>query len=539
MRPILPALSRVTTPESIHAHRYWTAITVTLAAMLELLDTSIVNVAIPHMMGNLGATIDEIAWVSTGYVVANVIVLPISGWLGDFLGRRNYFALSILVFTLASFFCGNADSLGSLVFWRIVQGLGGGGLIATANATLYEVFTPEEASQSIAIFGLGIMVGPTLGPTVGGWITDTYAWPWIFYINLPLGALAFFAALMLVPESRYARKVSEIDWPGLLLLAIGIGCLQTLLERGERQDWLESREIVTYIVVSLGALIAFVWHELRHRHPIVELRILRDAQFSIALLFTFLLGAAMYSTIFVLPVYIQTLLGFNAWNTGMVILPGAVSSGITMALMGRIVTTLRIDLRIFVVLGAAIFGWSMWQHGQFTLLTGAEDMFWPVVWRGVGLGMIFIPLNNLALGNLQPEQIANGSGLYNLTRQLGGSVGIAASATALLQLQKINRGELLAQVNNLSPETVERLAQLKALLVSHGTPVLVAEQKALAILNQQVMQQASVLAFERLFLCFGIALFIALPLLLLMQRTDFFRRTPPGKSPAPAPSQSG
>jgi len=525
VRPFLPALSRVNTSGEIHAHRYWTAVTVTLATMLELLDTSIVNVAIPHMMGSLGATLDEVAWVSTGYVVANVIVLPISGWLANFFGRRNYFALSILIFTLASFFCGNADSLGGLVFWRIIQGLGGGGLIATANATLYEVFTPEEASQSIAIFGLGIMIGPTLGPTVGGWITDTYSWPWIFYINLPLGALAMIAALMVVPDSRYAQRVSQIDWAGLLLLILGIGCLQTLLERGERLDWLESREIFTYVLVSSTALTAFVWHELRHRHPIVELRILRDAQFSVSLIFTFLLGAALYSTVFILPVYIQTLLGYSAWETGLVILPGALSSGITMALMGRIITRSNLDLRFYVVLGAVIFGLSMWQHGQFTTLTGNEDFLWPLILRGVGLGMVFIPLNNLALGNLPPEQIANGSGLYNLTRQLGGSVGIAASATTLIQLQQVNRGELLNHVGNLSPPALERLAKLKAYFITHGIPALTAEKKALALLDRQVLQQASMLSFDRLFLYFGIALLAALPLLLLMNRTQFQRRT--------------
>lgn len=523
MRPFFPSLSRVTSPEEIHAHRYWIAVTVTLAAMLELLDTSIVNVAIPHMMGTFGATIDEIAWVSTGYVVANVIVLPISGWLSNFCGRRNYFVLSILVFTLSSFFCGNATSLGGLVFWRIIQGFGGGGLIATANATLYEVFTPKEAAQSIAIFGLGIMVGPTLGPTVGGWITDTYAWPWIFYINLPLGALALVAALMVVPESRYGQRASRVDWQGLLLLAAGIGCLQILLERGERQDWFESREIVAYALTSSGALIVFIWHELRCEHPIVDLHILRDTQFSISLIFTFLLGAAMYSTVFILPVYLQTLLGYNAWETGMVILPGAISSGVTMAMMGKIVTTYRIDLRLFIVMGAAIFGWSMWQHGQFTTLSGEGDFFWPLVWRGVGLGMIFIPLNNLSFANLQLQHIANGSGFYNLTRQLGGSVGIAASATAFVQLQVIMRGELLHHVSRYSPETIERLAKLKALFLSHGVPSTLADQKAIFVLNQQVAKQAAMLSFERLFLCFGIALLIALPLMLFMRRTQFSR----------------
>jgi len=521
--PILPALSRVESDAEIYARRYLIAITVTLASVLELLDTSIVNVAIPHMMGTLGATLDEVAWVSTGYVVANVIVLPISGWLASFIGRRNYFALSIVVFTFASFLCGNATSLEGLVFWRIVQGLGGGGLISTAQATLYETFPPREAGTSMAIFGLGIMVGPMLGPTLGGWITDAWSWPWIFYINIPLGALALLLALMFVPDSKYGARADEVDGLGFLLLAIGIGCLQTLLERGEKLDWFDSREIVAYAIVSTLALLLFVRQELRHGHPIVDLRILHDTQFAVSLFFTFLVGAALFSTVFVFPVYAQTLLGFTAWETGLVILPSAMASGFTMALMGRLTASTRIDLRVFVVIGALIFGYSMWRHSLFTVQSGWDDFLWPVIFRGIGLGMVFIPLNNLALGNLPPQKIAGGSGLYNLTRQLGGSVGIAISATLFVQFQHANRGELLRHVSQFSDASLQRLAHLKALVISHGTPEVLAQAKALLLLNAQVSKQAAMLAFERLFLLFGIALLAALPLLLLMQRGHFAR----------------
>lgn len=524
MAPILPSLSRSSTPEAAYANRLIIAITVTLASMLELLDTSIVNVAIPHMMGTLGATLDEIAWVSTGYVVANVIVLPISGWLANYFGRRNYFACSILLFIGSSFFCGNATSLEGLVFWRILQGLGGGGLISTAQSTMYEVFPSKEVGTSMAIFGLGIMVGPTLGPTVGGWITDAYSWPWIFYINLPLGALALLAALIYVPDSRYGAKAEKVDYGGLILLALGVGCLQTMLERGEKLDWFDSREIITYAVVSLVAMLLFVRNELRHEHPIVELRILKDTQLSVSLVFTLLLGAALYSTVFIFPVYVQTVLGYNAWETGLVILPGAVASGVTMAVMGRIVSQSKLDLRLYVVAGAAIFAYAMWQHGQFTTLSGDGDFFWPMVLRGVGLGMVFIPLNNLALGNLPPQQVANGSGLYNLTRQLGGSIGIALSATTLVKLEEINRGELLRHLDRFSALASERLLHLKSLLLQHGTPAALAEKKALLLLNQQVGKQAMMLSFERLFLYFGIAMLAATPLLLLMQRTRFSRK---------------
>ena len=523
MKPIFPGLQRTTGEAEVHASRYIIAITVTLASVLELLDTSIVNVAIPHMMGTLGATLDEIAWVSTGYVVANVIVLPISGWLSNWFGRRNYFAASILLFTLSSFMCGNATSLEGLVFWRVVQGLGGGGLISTAQATLYEVFPPKEAGTSMAIFGLGIMVGPMLGPTVGGYLTDALSWPWIFYINIPLGSLALLLALLYVPDSKFARRAEEVDYVGLVLLALGIGCLQTMLERGEKLDWFDSREVVAYAVVSVLALLTFVRNELRHDHPIVDLRIMKDGQFSASLVFGFLVGAALFSTVFIFPVYLQTLLGWTAWQTGLMILPGALASGVTMAVMGRITGRTKLDLRLFVVIGASVFAYAMWQHGQFTTQSGWDDFIGPMILRGIGLGMVFIPLNNLALGNLKPEKMGEGSGLYNLTRQLGGSVGIATSATLFVQLQERNRGELLRHVSQYSDAATHRLAQLKTLALSHGTPETLAQAKALLLLNGQVLKQASMLSFERLFVYFGIALFSALPLLLLMRRTRFAR----------------
>jgi DHA2 family multidrug resistance protein len=527
MKPLLPALRRAESAAEIFRYRYIIALTVTLAALLELLDTSIVNVALPHMMGTLGATLDEIAWVSTGYVVANVIVLPISSWLADWFGRRNYFALSILLFTFASFLCGNATTLEGLVFWRIVQGLGGGGLISTAQATLYETFPPKEAGSAMAIFGLGIMVGPMLGPTLGGYITDAASWPWIFYINVPLGAMALLLALSYVPDSQFGRKAEEVDAPGLLYLAVGIGCLQTMLERGEKLDWWSSKEIIAYAITSVTALALFVRQELRHPHPVVDLRILKDSQFAASLVFGFLVGAALYSVVFVFPVYVQTLIGFTAWETGLAVLPGAIASGVTMAIMGRITATTTLDLRVFVVMGALVFGWSMWQHSLFTTESGWDDYLWPMVLRGVGLGLVFIPLNNLALGNLPPQQVAAGSGIYNLMRQLGGSVGIATSATLFVQFQQSNRGELLRHVSQFSDASLLRLAKLKAMLIAHGTPELLAQTKALWLMDGIVRKQAAMLAFERLFLGFGLMLIIALPLLLLMKRGHFMRRAEP------------
>lgn len=521
MKPIAPSLRRVQTPDEIYRARFIVALTVTLAAVLELVDTSIVNVAIPHMMGSLGATLDEITWVSTGYVVANVIVLPISSWLANWFGRRNYFALSIMLFVFASFMCGNADTLGGLVFWRIVQGLGGGGLISTAQATLFETFPPEEAGSGMAIFGLGIMTGPMLGPTLGGYITDAASWPWIFYINLPLGAIALLLALMYVPEQKFGTRAEEVDFVGLLLLTISIGCLQTMLERGGKLDWWDSREITFYAFTSVGAMAMFVWQELRHPHPVVDLRILKNGQFAVSLILSFIVGTALFSVVFVFPVYVQTLLGFTAWETGLAVLPGAIASGVTMAIMGKMLPKFTFDLRLLVLVGGLIFAYSMWKHSLFTTQSGGDDFFWPMVLRGVGLGMVFIPLNNLAMASLPPEQIAPGSGMYSLLRQLGGSVGIASSATLYTQFQETNRGDMLRHVAQFSDAATHRLAQLESLMRSHGFSVDIAHKQGLMLLDGMLRKQAAMVAFDRLFLYFGVLMLAAMPLMLLMKQANF------------------
>jgi DHA2 family multidrug resistance protein len=499
-----------------YKNRYIVAATVSIASVLELLDTSIVNVAIPHMMGNLGATLDEIAWVSTGYIVANVIVLPITGWLSAFFGRRRYFAGSIALFVLASFFCGNAHSLGALVFWRIVQGLGGGALLSTSQAILYEEFPREEYGTAMAIFGVGVMVGPTLGPTLGGYITDAFGWPWIFYINIPIGMLALALSLTFVLDSRYQQRAERVDYVGLLLLALGIGTLQTMLERGERLDWFDSREVVLYGLISVASLAAFVWQELTTEHPVVDLRILRSRQLAVGVVFGGVLGVCLYATVFVLPVYLQSVQGFTAEQTGFVILPGALASAFTMASMGRLQG--RFDARLSIVAGVGLFALSMWKHAHFTTESGMSNFFWPLIFRGVGLGLIFVPLTNLALADLPMSRIPNGTGLFNLMRQLGGSVGIAISATLVQRFQQIHRADLIANVTQYSEVARARLAAIMASLTASGTPAPLAEAKALRILDIQVTRQALMLSFEQLFLLFGACFVFSLPLLLVMHK---------------------
>ncbi len=511
------ATARASGPDAdVYRDRYIIALAVTLASVLELLDTSIVNVAIPHMMGTLGATLDQIAWVSTGYIVANVTVLPITGWLASLFGRRRYFAGSIALFVVASMGAGSAHSLEVLVLWRIVQGLGGGALLSTSQAILYESFPAEEYGTAMAIFGMGVMVGPTLGPTLGGYITDAVSWRWIFYINLPFGVLALLLTLSYVRDSRFGRRVASIDWPGLALLIACVGALQTLLERGEHLGWFDSREIVAEAVTVAVTSVLFVWRELKAKQPVVDLRILKDIQLSAGLAFASLLGLCLYATVFVLPVYMQTLLGFTAEQTGFVILPGALASAVTMALMARVGRDL--NPRVLVTCGVGLFLVSMWKSSLFTLASGTGDMFWPLIFRGVALGCIFVPLTNLALAGLPMEKIPNGTGLFNLTRQLGGSVGIALAATTLTRIRTMVRADLVANVTEYDPIARGRFDQLAQAFQARGATLQVARQQAAALLDRMTTGQAMMISFERLFIMFGFSLALGLPLLLLMRR---------------------
>jgi len=402
------------------------------------------------------------------------------------------------------------------VFWRIVQGLGGGALLSTAQAVLFEVFPRSEYGTAMAIFGVGVMVGPTLGPTFGGWITDALSWPWIFYINLPFGLLAFMLTLSYLRDSKFAQRVSQVDWLGLALLALGIGTLQTMLERGERNDWFASREIVLLAVVSATSLMSFVWHELHTPHPVIDLRILKNRSFAAGIAFAGALGACLYATVFVLPVYLQQILGFSANQTGLVILPGALASAFTMAFVGRLQE--RVNPRILVTLGALTFTFAMWQWSHFTTLSGHDDFFWPLIIRGVGLGLVFVPLTNLAISGLSMDRIPAGTGLFNLTRQLGGSIGIALSATLLPHLTSQARAVLATNVSRFGEVSSERLAAMTKTMIAHGAAPSVAEAQALQLMDYAVQKQATMIAFTRIFLVFGVAFLLALPLLLFMRR---------------------
>lgn len=513
--PSHPAAGVARPADDPYKHKYLIAIAVALASVLELIDTSIVNVAIPDMMGNLGATIDEIAWVSTGYIIANVIVIPMSGWLSAYFGRKRYLTGSILLFVLASFLCGTSRSLVELVLWRVMQGVGGGALLSTAQATLFEAFPPEEVGIGQAIFGVGVMVGPTIGPTLGGWIIDNYQWPWIFFINVPLGILAAIMVMAYVRDAAHQERSRTVDFLGIALLTLCIGSLQWMLERGERNDWFESRFIVALLVVSVTSGILLIWRELTVDEPVIDFRVLRSRQLTAGVGFAALLGLALYGSVFVLPVFLQSLHGMTAWQTGKIILPGALASAVTMAVVGK--NANRLDARLTVVAGSLLFLLSMYMLSQLTIDAGAHDLFWPLVWRGVGLGLIFVPLTNATMAELRTKDLAQGTGMFNLTRQLGGSLGIAVMATLLTRFTAQQRSLLTEHVVVGDPTVQGRLDLIAHGLMAKGMTALAARHQALAILDRQIGAQASVLAFSKIYLLSGILLVAALPLMLLFR----------------------
>ena len=498
-------------------HRYLIAFAVVLAALMQVIDSSIVNVALPDMMGNLGASLDEIAWVSTGYILASVIVIPLTGWLGAFFGRKRYFVGSILIFTVASFFCGAAHSLGALIFWRIGQGIGGGALMTVSQAVLLEAFPREEAGTAMALFGLGVMVGPTIGPTLGGWLTDNYGWPWIFYVNLPVGLLAAVMIATYVHDRQGEGRPPTVDYLGIGLLAVSVGSIQYLLEHGQREDWFDSRLITALAVTGVVTGILLLWRELTIRHPVIDFRVLRHRQMWVGTILGIVMGVGLYAMSFTLPVFLQGNLRMTAEQTGIVLLPGALATAVSMAVVGRL--TNRFDPRLLITAGALIFAVAAWQLSMITGESGAHDFFWPLILRGLGLGLMFVPATIITLAELAPDELAQGTGLYNFFRQLGGSLGIAGIATLVARYTSQYRAVLAEHVTASDPRSVARIEMLTRGFLRSGVDAITARARALAMIDRQITAQASVIAYSRIYVLAAVLILSLIPLLLLVRQT--------------------
>ncbi|TSD64925.1 DHA2 family efflux MFS transporter permease subunit [Inquilinus sp. KBS0705] len=488
-------------------------ITVIMASLLELIDTTIVNVAIPHIQGNLGATLEDIAWVVTGYAVANVIILPMSGWLGGRFGRKNYFLTSIIVFTIASFLCGNATSLDELVVFRILQGIAGGGLISTGQTILIETWPREQIGTATALFGLGAVVGPTVGPTIGGWITENYSWPWIFYVNLPVGALAAFLAYTFINETPKEAK-KPIDWWGIGLLAVAVGSLQTILEKGESEDWFAKTYILVLTITAILGTILFIWRELSTDHPIVNFAIMRHRSFAVGMFTSFILGFGLYGSVFVFPVFCQNLLGFNAQQTGQLLFPGGLCTIFMMPFIGKMLNK-GIPAQFMATAGMFLFFVFTWMLSNSTLATGEKDVLIPLLIRGVGMALLFVPLTTLAMADLKGPEIGQGSGLNNMMRQLGGSFGIAALTTIIHIRQGFHRSTLIEHVNPYNPAFTERFNQYLHAFMAKGKSISDATQMAYGAIEGVVIRQTMLLTYDDAYWISGLVMLFSIPLLYL------------------------
>jgi len=506
-------------PEARHGeeHRYLIAFAVVLAALMQVIDSSIVNVALPDMMGNLGASLDEIAWVTTGYILASVIIIPLTGWLGQLFGRKRYFVGSIIVFTAASFFCGASHTLGTLIFWRIVQGIGGGALMTVSQAVLFEAFPPEDAGMAMALFGVGVMVGPTIGPTLGGWLTDNYGWPWIFYVNIPVGILAAVMIAAYVHDRADQRRPGRIDYIGIALLAVSVGALQYVLEHGQREDWFDSRLITSLTVTGIVGGAALIWRELTPSEPVIDFRVLRHRQMWVGTLLGVVMGIGLYAMSFTLPVFLQGNLHMTAEQAGIALLPGAIATAISMFIVGRL--TNRVDPRILITIGALIFALAAWQLSLITGESGSGDFFWPLIFRGVGLGLMFVPLTTITLAELSSGELAQGTGLYNFFRQLGGSFGIAGIATLLSRYTAQYHAVLTEHITNMDVTSAVRLRALTQGMMAQGADAWTARARAYRLLEAQVMGQASVIAYSHVYILSAVIILVIIPLLALVRQT--------------------
>lgn len=492
-------------------------VTASLGAILEVIDVSIVNVALTHMQGNLGATLSEISWVVTGYSVANVIIIPLTAWLGQRFGRKTYFLFSLVLFIASSMLCGVASSLPMLIVARVLQGLGGGVLLANAQSVIFETFPPEKRSIAQAVFGLSVITGPAIGPILGGYLTDTLGWRWIFFINLPVGIISVMLAVIFLPgDNTSERKIARVDWLGIALLTIGLGCLQTMLEEGQQDDWFASRFITALAVTSVLATGLFIWRELSVLHPVVDLRVLRHRSVAAGSVYSMVLGAGLYGVIFAVPVFAENFLHFNAMQTGNLLGPGAITSAIAMLLLARL--TRFIDPRWLVATGGVLTALVALQLSHITAQSGSSDLFWPLVMRGGSSVMMFLPLSLATLGPVPKKDIAASAGFYNLTRQLGGSIGIALITTVLARRQALHESILSEKVSLFNQATQERLDMLTAGFQSHSASAVTAHQQALGVLKGTLQAQAGVLSYADIFRYVAIAFIVTLPLLLLLGR---------------------
>ncbi len=495
-------------------------ITCVLCALLEIVDTTIVNVALNNMKGSLGVTLTDVAWVITAYAIANVIVIPMTSWLAQQFGRRNYFVASIIIFTTASFLCGNSTTMWELITFRFIQGLGGGALLVTAQTIITESYPMAKRGMAQAIYGMGVIVGPTLGPPLGGYIVDNYSWPYIFYINVPLGIIATFLAIGYVKSPKYGEKLkaNQVDWLGIGLLATFIGSLQFVLEHGQQDDWFNDPTILTLSIVFVFGLILFLWRELTYKHPIVNLKVLKDTNLRVGTIMCFILGFGLYGSTFIIPLYTQSVLHWTATDAGLLLIPGSITTAILMPIIGKLIQRGVPQIYMVAVGFFLFFIFTFMMRNVLTPDTGVEHMYWPLIIRGVGLGLLFVPITTLSLSTLKGKHIGEGAAFTGMMRQLGGSFGIAIITTFLSRFNQEHRVDLIANLDQTSFKVQQAVHQFQMGFMSKGYAANEALAKAYKMLELKVMTQSSVLSYMDVFMYLGILFLLCIPFILLVKK---------------------
>jgi DHA2 family multidrug resistance protein len=499
------------------------ALTVTLATFMEVLDTSIANVALPHIAGSLSAGQDESTWVLTSYLVSNAIVLPLSGWLSSIIGRKNFYMGCVALFTVSSFLCGLAPNLSMLIFFRILQGAGGGGLQPSEQAILADTFEPAKRGMAFAVYGIAVVMAPAIGPTLGGWITDNFTWRWIFFINIPVGILSLLLTSRLIQDPPYLkrRKLREtrIDYTGLGFVALGLGALQVVLDKGQRDDWFESNFIVVLTVVSAASLIFVIFWEWYHKDPIIDLHLFRERSFAAANFLMFMLGFALLGSTLLLPLFMQTLLGYTAEQSGLALMPGGFSIMVAMPIVGFLLS--RYSPRYLMMFGLCMLSFSLFHMTTFDLTVDFHTVMMARVYQAVGLAFLFVPINTAAYSSLPRDKNNAASGLMNLARNIGGSVGISFVTTGLARRAQVHQGQLVERLNAANPQFQSTLRGMSNVFSGAGPGAggSSAQQHAYAMLQGNVIRQSTMLAYIDNFWVLGVVIGCLIPCVFLIKKS--------------------
>jgi len=502
-------------------HRYinpWLiAVSVMFATFMEVLDTTVVNVSLPHIAGSLSASIDEATWALTSYLVANAIILPMTGWLASRFGRKRLLMLSVMGFTASSFLCGLAPTLSMLILFRVMQGATGGALQPLSQAVLLEAFPPRDRGKAMGFWGLGIVVAPILGPVLGGWLTDTYSWRWVFYINIPVGIASLVMTQLYIFDPPYLRSEKRsVDYWGIGMLAVGIGALQIVLDKGQQEDWFSSSLITMLAVISAGCIVALIIHELMTDHPVIDLRVFKARSYAVGVFLMTVLGFVLYGSMVLLPIMLQTLLGYPPLAAGIAMAPRGLGAFFMMPLTGLM--TGRFDARKLLAAGLAIGGGTLLWLAGLNLQAGYWDVFWPQLIQGVGMSLLFVPLTTVSMDPIPRERMGNATSLFNLMRNIGGSVGIAVTGTMLARHSQTTTSTLGSHVTMYDTASQTMFVQLRGGFMAAGADAVTATERAYGALFGMVQRQAAMVSFVGLFQLLGIMFLALLPLVLIMRK---------------------